>query len=53
MRKKQRHGRLSPYHVHLIRKYLKTLSAPNVPQATMTPALFAWIDLMLGADVRT
>jgi hypothetical protein len=25
MRKKQRHGGLSPYHVRLIRKYLKTL----------------------------
>ena len=33
MRKKQRHGGLSPHHVRLIRKYLETLYAPKVPQA--------------------
>ena len=39
---------LSPHYVRLIRKYLKTLYAPNVPQATLTSALFAWIDIVMG-----
>jgi hypothetical protein len=50
MRKKQRYGGLSPHYVRLIRKYLKTLYAPNAPQATMTATLFAWIDIVMGAD---
>jgi hypothetical protein len=29
----------------------KYLYAPNVPQATATAALFAWIELFMGADV--
>jgi hypothetical protein len=27
------------------------LYAPNVPQATTSAALFAWIDLFMGGDV--
>jgi hypothetical protein len=50
MRIKQRHGGLSPHYVRLIRSYLRTLYAPNVPQATMTAALFAWIDIVIGDD---
>jgi hypothetical protein len=49
MRKKQRHGGLSP---HYVRKYLKTLYDPNVPQTTMTSALFAWIDIIMGRRRR-
>ena len=48
MRRKQRHGGLSPHYVRLIRGYLRTLNDPNAPQATMTAALFAWIDIVMG-----
>jgi hypothetical protein len=44
------HGGLSPPHVRLMRKYLKTVYDPNVPQATMTSVLFAWTDVIMGAD---
>jgi hypothetical protein len=44
-------GKASFPHVRLIRNYLKTLYAPNAPQATTSAALFAWIDLMLESDV--
>jgi hypothetical protein len=43
-------GKASFPQVRLIRNHLKTLCAPNAPQATTSAALFAWIDLMLNAD---
>jgi hypothetical protein len=52
MRRKQRHGGLSPHYVRLIRSYLRTLNEPNVPQATMTAALFTWIDIVLLMTIK-
>jgi hypothetical protein len=50
MPKKKPYGGLTKHQVRLIRKYLQTLYG-DVPQATMTAALFAWINVvMMGAD---
>jgi hypothetical protein len=50
MPKRKLYGDLSTHHVRLIRKYLKALYDPNVPQTTMTSTLFAWTDIIMGAD---